>query len=85
MTRMVQNCKLSTHYFINLSPAILEDVMSTDETWDDSTCVVCGGHRAHCSWPPVCKSENCRREWQTETEFNRVVEAFEKKILEGKA
>ena len=37
------------------------------------TCIICGGHRvAFCS-PPVC-GEDCRRELETECDFNRIAQ-----------
>ena len=38
-----------------------------------SECVVCGGHRAAYSSPPVCKEPNCLLEWQIETSFIQAV------------
>ena len=32
-------------------------------------CAVCGGHRAAYSYPPTCN--DCRGEWEIETEFNK--------------
>lgn len=36
-------------------------------------CVVCGGHRCACSYPPVCDDPGCLMEWQIEVEFHRWV------------
>ena len=38
-----------------------------------SECVVCGGHRAAYSHPPVCREPNCLLEWEIGIEFNRWV------------
>jgi len=34
-------------------------------------CVICGGHRCACSYPPVC--DGCRWEWDFEIEANRLM------------
>jgi len=46
------------------------------DPYDDNhccECVVCHGHRAAYSSPPVCKEPNCRDEWDIETAFNNAV------------
>jgi len=44
----------------------------TDPYDDENCCVcmVCGGHRAAYSYPPVCKEPNCKMEWQIETDYD---------------
>ena len=40
------------------------------DPWDEENCckcVVCGGHRAAYSDPPVCKEPNCLFEWNIAT------------------